>query len=92
MFQHCVDPNPTGKRANLKWTNTENMLVDCGTKEMSAEHVHGILSECRWSLRYSPDFVKQTIKAKKGGTKPAESLPTIGGPLDSLQFFIICCV
>ena len=45
------------------------MLVDCGTKEMSAEHVHVILSECRWSLRYSPDFVKQTIKAKKGGTK-----------------------
>eukprot|EP00435_Cladocopium_sp_Y103_P018581 s757_g4.t1 len=71
------------ERTELKWTNTENMFVDCGTKEMSAEHVHRILSECRWSFRYSPDFVKQTIKSKKGGMKPAESLPTIGEPLDS---------
>ena len=30
----------------LKWTNTENMFVDCGTKEMSSEHVHRILDAC----------------------------------------------
>ena len=71
------------ERTDLKWTNTENMFVDCGTKEMPADHVHRILSECRWSFRYSPDFVKQTIKSKKDGKKPAESLPTIGEPLDS---------
>jgi hypothetical protein len=35
------------------------MFVDCGTKEMSTEHLRRILSECRWSYRYNQEFVEQ---------------------------------
>ncbi|CAL1132431.1 unnamed protein product, partial [Cladocopium goreaui] len=48
----------------LKWTSTENLFVDCGTKDMSAEHVHKILSSCRWSVTFNQEFVKQKQKTK----------------------------
>ena len=43
----------------LRWTSTQNMLVDCGTKEMDVEHLHRILKECEWSASYDATFVKQ---------------------------------
>ncbi|CAL1128158.1 unnamed protein product [Cladocopium goreaui] len=48
----------------LKWTSTENLFVDCGTKDMSTEHVHKILSSCRWSVTFNQEFVKQKQKTK----------------------------
>ena len=63
------------EQTNLRWTNTENMFVDCGTKEMSTEHLHRILSESRWSYRYNQEFIKQN-QIQEGN--PAAVLPTIG--------------
>ena len=48
----------------LRWTSTENLFVDCGTKDMDSAHLLRILDACRWSIRYSPSFVKQSSKGK----------------------------
>ena len=48
----------------LKWTSTENMWVDGGTKEMDLTHMRAIMSLGKWSISYSPEFVKQVSKAK----------------------------
>ena len=60
----------------LRWTSTENLFVDCGTKDMSAEHVHKILSSCRWSVTFNQEFVKQkqNTKPKKLAAGSSESL------------------
>ena len=49
----------------LKWTSTENMWIDGGTKDMDLSHMRSIMSLGRWSISYSPEFVKQVAKAKK---------------------------
>ena len=58
------------RRANtsLRWTATENMFADGGTKEMDLTHLRGILHKAEWSVTYSPKFVKQVQKAAR---KPA---------------------
>ena len=53
----------------LKWTSTENMWADAGTKLMSLVHMRKIISTGQWSVSYSPGFVKQVYKASK--SKPA---------------------
>ena len=53
----------------LKWTATENMFVDCDTKDMDRDHMHRILKSGRWSVVYNQDFVKQ--KTSKRSTKAA---------------------
>ena len=50
---------------SLKWTSTENMWVDAGTKDMDLSHIHKILASGRWSYVYDPAFVKQTAKGCK---------------------------
>ena len=50
---------------SLKWTSTENMWVDAGTKDMDLSHIHKILASGRWSYVYDPAFVKQTAKGGK---------------------------
>ena len=57
----------------LKWTATDNMWADGGTKEMDLSHMRKILGTGRWSILYSPDFVKQVSKARasKPSVKPA---------------------
>ena len=68
---------------SLKWTATENMFVDCGTKEMDVQHLHRILESGKWSIGYSPEFVRQTTK-KKSSTITTEMNPSLlGEPLDS---------
>ncbi|CAE7237175.1 unnamed protein product [Symbiodinium microadriaticum] len=72
-------PNTT-----LRWTSTENMWVDAGTKHMDLGHLRSILREGRWSVTYCPDFVKQVAKAKKvsaAAPRKAE-LPLPGEPVD----------
>lgn len=65
----------------LKWTSTENMWVDGGTKEMNLDHMHRIIQSCRWSMTYSPSFVKQPSKAKAKPIKPG--LAVVGIPIGS---------
>lgn len=64
----------------LRWTSTENMWVDSGTKEMSPEHMWRILESCRWCIKYSPTFVKQTAKARKPMVR--DQMTAIGEPVD----------
>ena len=66
-------PNTT-----LRWTSTENMWVDSGTKEMDLTHMRRILKEGHWSVEYSAVFVKQV---SKGRAKPsaAPSGPELPG-------------
>ena len=48
----------------IRWTATENMLVDCGTTELDPSHLHKILNDCRWCVQFSAQYVKQTSKGK----------------------------
>ncbi|CAE7718191.1 pgsA [Symbiodinium sp. CCMP2592] len=58
----------------LRWTATENMFVDCGTKQMDAEHFRKTVSAGEWSYRYDVKYVKQTIKPKIKKTAGPEVL------------------
>lgn len=68
------------EQTELKWTSTENMWVDAGTKEMSPEHMWRILESCSWCIKYSPTFVKQTVKSRKPMVR--EQMVAIGEPVD----------
>ena len=61
----------------MRWTATENMFVDAGTKEMSPDHMHKILRSCQWSVTYNPTFVKQG-KLKSS----AKTASLVGKPVD----------
>ncbi|CAK9035342.1 unnamed protein product [Durusdinium trenchii] len=50
---------------SMRWTATENMIVDCGTKELDPQHLHKILRDCKWCVQFSSQYVKQTSKSKK---------------------------
>eukprot|EP00435_Cladocopium_sp_Y103_P044136 s2398_g12.t1 len=52
-------------RTQLKWTSTENMWVDGGTKIMNLSHMRRIISLGQWCVSYCPSFVKQVYKAVK---------------------------
>ena len=52
-------------RTCLRWTSTENMWVDGGTKIMDLTHMRRTMQSGRWSVSYSPQFVKQVYKASK---------------------------
>lgn len=60
-------------RTSLRWTSTENMWVDGGTKVMDLSHMRRIMKSGTWSVSYSPTFVKQVYKAAK--TKPKSAAP-----------------
>lgn len=48
----------------LKWTSTENMWIDAGTKLLDLTHMRAIMKKGTWSISYSPGFVKQVTKAR----------------------------
>ena len=50
---------------SMRWTATENMIVDSGTKELDPQHLHKILRDCKWCVQFSSQYVKQTSKSKK---------------------------
>jgi len=56
----------------LRWTDTSNMFVDGGTKEMLTDHLRTVLTQGRWSVQYDPEYVKAKGGKKK---KPAEKIP-----------------
>lgn len=41
-------------RTGLRWTSTENLFVDSGTKDMSSQHMEDVLLRGSWSVKY-PD-------------------------------------
>ena len=49
----------------LRWTATENMLIDALTKDMDPSHLHKVLEEGKWCVKYSSAFIKQTSKPLK---------------------------
>ena len=65
----------------LRWTSTENMWVDSGTKDMDLSHMRKILAEGHWSVEYSPEFVKQV---SKGRAKPPVATSTRELPGEAL--------
>ena len=67
----------------LRWTSTENMFVDAGTKDMELEHMHKILGSGRWSFVYDTDFVKQPSKSSKKKAQPLQNGEMPGKPLDA---------
>ena len=64
---------------SIRWTSTENMFVDAGTKDMDVEHMHRVLNGGRWCARYTASFIKQTSKGQKKAPKPLESEPMLVG-------------
>ena len=48
---------------SIRWTATQNMFVDAGTKDMDSSHLRQILQGGFWSVEYCADFVK-TNKSK----------------------------
>lgn len=57
----------------LKWTATENMFVDCNTKDMDRDHVIKILDSGKWCVVYNQDYVKQKTNKRAGGVVAAAS-------------------
>ena len=51
----------------VRWTATQNMFVDGGTKDMDTDHFRKILSGGFWSVEYCTDFIKS---AKSAAIKP----------------------
>ena len=63
---------------SIRWTSTENMFVDAGTKDMEVEHIQRVLDGGRWCARYTASFIKQSSKSQKT-KKPLESEPLLVG-------------
>ena len=56
--------------ASLRWTATQNMWVDAGTKLMDLTLLRNTMRRGTWSITYSADFVKQVQKAKQPSSNP----------------------
>ena len=65
---------------SLRWTATENMLVDSLTKDMSTQHFRDVLQRGVWSITYNQNFVKEKVKAKRPVPVP-EGLVLPGEPV-----------
>ena len=63
----------------LKWTSTENMWVDGGTKLMDLTHMRSIMKKGSWSISYSPEFVKQVVKARSQKSPVAKACAELPG-------------
>lgn len=67
---------------SLKWTSTDNMFVDCGTKDMDESYLHRILAAGRWCYTYNQEYVKQGKSGKKQLPLSATANALDGEPLD----------
>lgn len=64
----------------IHWTATENMIIDCGTKDMAVDHFRSVINKSVWSYTFQPEFVKQSAKKKVVSvSRPSVALP--GRPL-----------
>ena len=68
----------------LRWTSTENMFVDAGTKEMDVDHMHRIIQSGTWSVEFNQTYVKQTSKKTKASVaSESGNSELVGENLDS---------
>ena len=67
---------------SIRWTATENMFVDAGTKNMPTDHFRRILRGAVWSVIQNFDFVKPK-KSKTSKFEPLKSDNVPGTPLSS---------
>ena len=65
----------------LRWTATQNMLIDALTKDMDVDHLCDVLQKGRWCMKFNAEFVKQTAKAKKVKVKTERNDIVIGQEL-----------
>ena len=56
----------------LKWTATDNMWIDGGTKDMDLTHMRRIMGNGSWAITFNPEFVKQVTKARS--SKPMKQI------------------
>lgn len=50
---------------SLRWTAIDNRLSDCLTKKLDSSHLRSTLTRGSWSVSYSSDFAKATMKAMR---------------------------
>ena len=50
----------------VRWTATENMIVDAMTKDMDRTHLQKTIERGTWSFTYNADFIKTKSKTKAG--------------------------
>jgi hypothetical protein len=74
----------------LRWTSTENMFADAGTKLMDTSHLRRVLREGQWSIEYQPSFIKAVVKkAKATKVNEADSPPgTVVDPANPVLQFL----
>ena len=60
-----------GACSNLRWTHTENTLVDCMAKIMDADHLRRILRVGTWSFTHEAPMMKASSKHAKRDEKAA---------------------
>ena len=62
----------------LRWTATQNMLIDALTKDMEVDHLQSVLQKGRWCMKFNAAFVKQNAKPKAAKVKNEPSGPMVG--------------
>ena len=74
MRQSLRRPN-----ASFRWTATETLFVDAGTKLMDCAALCQTLLSGKWSIEFKAGFTKQSSKGKKaskvGDAEPGDELP-----------------
>ena len=65
----------------LRWTATQNMLIDALTKDMEIDHLQNVLQKGRWCMKFNAAFVKQTAKTKVAKVKVETNDVVIGQEL-----------
>eukprot|EP00913_Durusdinium_trenchii_P034313 g32105.t1 len=52
-------------QTQYRWTSTQNMFIDCGTKMTDSAHFRQTVQRGQWPIEYQPEFIKRTYKKKK---------------------------
>jgi len=60
----------------MRWTATENMLVDCMTKNIDTSHFLWLLRQGIWSIEYDAELVNEKTKRTKVSKKSADPVAT----------------
>ena len=69
-------------RSVLRRPNTSLMFADGGTKDMDLTHMRSIMAAGKWSVTYSPAFVKQVSKGQRKRAAPTSTAELMGEPLE----------
>ena len=66
-------------QASIRWTATENMFVDAGTKDMDTSQFRSVLTGGYWSIEYDPSFVKAKFRKAVKGVAPTLTVAELPG-------------